>query len=112
MRLYTSNKGAIVRVGDLGLYVTQGGKDFERRTIYRYRIFHDDGSIDNGTLHTGVDLDPGPKVMLRTLANLLTAAAESSPDGENADLFPEQVVELADVDQLSMLALGIEEGRL
>lgn len=101
--------------------VHRDGPDWEGRTAYTYEMV---GVTSDGTFHhtghdlrTGVGVDHGPGEMLATLLSFLTACAESiswipGGDGENADLFPRDVAEWAaqHYDELTMLALEIEEG--
>lgn len=51
------------------------------------------------------------KEMMASMLSFLGAAAESYPDGENADLFPPPVVEWAhqNSDEIAILSMDLEE---
>lgn len=101
--------------GQVTLFVERLHQDWEGRTIYRYEIaggWHGGRVYNDGAdLHTGVNIDHGPRDMLGTLISFLTACAESFPAGENAHLFPNGVAEWAQVhsEELALIAHEIEE---
>ena len=73
----------------------------ERRETWRWTItFPTDAggrfTASEADIRTGVGGQAEPEEMLATLLSFLTAAVESYPDGENADLFPMPVVKWAD----------------
>jgi hypothetical protein len=110
--------GAGVRVGEYWIsieYADRPGDD--SRTRYRWRIFSTDVEYTADDLQSGCggdDLTHG----LCSLLSFLGACAESvqygrrtGEPGENADLFPTEVAEIAYQysDEISMLQCEIEE---
>lgn len=99
---------------DVRLTVTRETTDPDGHTRYSYVIAdHTTGEV----LHTGDDIttgawmDHGPTQALETLAAFLSAAAESYPDGENADLFPPHICERAQMvsEELSCIIFEIND---
>jgi hypothetical protein len=98
-----------LKVGKAFISIEYAGVSPDRRWIYRYHI--DRGSRE----FTGEDLKSGVgggsiQQGLTSLLSFLTAAAEG---GENADLFPPEIVEWAaeNRDELSCLEIELEENR-
>lgn len=103
-----------VQVGKAWISIEIDGETSDGRTRYRWYIdtpnFEQTGNdlcsgCQGGSLQDG----------MASLLSFLSAAAESyrykGMDGENADLFPQQVTEWAaqHSDELSMLAMELEE---
>ena len=96
--------GAFISIEDVGC-------NREGRTCYRWHI-----DFPTGSTFTGNDLKSGCQggtlqEGMASLLSFLSAAAESYPDGENADLFPTAVTEWAyqNSDEISLLGIEIEE---
>lgn len=100
-----------VTVGGAWLSIEPGPRNREGRTQYDIWIDLPDGGEYHVTdLRSGCGGGDVREGML-SLLSFLYAAAESYPDGENADLFPPAVVAWADscADDLTMLQLEIDE---
>lgn len=99
-------------IDDAWISIEYAGFNDECRTIYRYYL--DLPTVPEG--HVGTDLKSGCgggnlQEGMASLLSFLGAAAESYPDGENADLFPEAVCAWAYTysDVISMLQTEIKE---
>lgn len=97
-----------MKVGDAFVSI-EPTRNADSRGARKWRWYIDVGGVE----HTGADLSGwgGTQGMLENLLGFLSAAAESYPDGENADLFSAPVVEWAhqNSDEISMLACELEE---
>jgi hypothetical protein len=92
-------------------YSNRPGRD--GRVRYRWQI-----NMPDGTEYSDDDIQSGCQggslqEGMESLLSFLGAAAESYPDGENADLFPLEVVEWAaqHSDEISMAQLEVEENK-
>ena len=103
-----------VRVGTCFISIEFAGETSDGRARYRYFIDTPDFEHEGSDLKSGCgggSLQEG----MESLLSFLTAAAESyrynGMDGENSDLFPEQVTcwACANSDELSMLQCELQE---
>lgn len=105
---------AALKIDDVGtLHLSAEGSDSEGRQQYRYVIEDSEGNelAEGNDLRSGCG-DPVDYLdVMETLIGFLTACAESHPDGENADLFPEAVAIWADQhsDELAMAGYELSE---
>jgi len=96
-----------VRIEDAFISVEPTGNRGEYgKPVWRWFIDLPDGEFKGDDLAGWGD----HKAMMETLLAFLEAAAESYPDGENADLFPAPVVAWAhqNSDEISILRMELE----
>jgi len=103
---------AIVSTDDghtiFGVYTK--GRDWEGRVVWNWQVeAHGIGHFTGSGLCSGVGAEPDPREGLDSLLVFASAAGESWPDGENADLFPPALAEhFASIsDDLAMLAMEV-----
>ena len=96
------NTNPILTIRDLGLDISVWFDRYDNwqpeRSRYGYSIADKSALPDELPLATGTDLtcvgEPDLCEALRTLLTFLSAAIESYPDGENADLFPASLLDV------------------
>jgi hypothetical protein len=84
-----------------------GGHDHLGKPLWKWYIDIPDGEFEGADLAGWGD----HREMMRSMLSFLGAAAESYPDGENANLFPPKVTEWAyqNSDEISILSCELEE---
>lgn len=100
-----------LQVAGATIQLESDGWTQDRRMQFRWTI-----DLPNGSEQTGNDLRSGVggctlQAAFGSLLSFLSAAGESWPDGDNADLFPAPVCEWAaqNSDELACLCAEIEE---
>ena len=110
--LITPRLEAGVKIGETFLSLTYSDRaGQESRVRYRWTVDIAGTEYTDDDLQSGNMRGQGLQSGFASLLSFLSAAAESYPDGDNADLFPAPVVEWAHQysDEISMLQCEVEE---